>query len=251
MQHGEYTYTGLVLKYIEMKMVHGQRNLINVIIPILILLAVATLFTVVSAQTVKPDVFPPGSKPYNVTYPEWSARWWKWALAIPEVNNPISDQTGKNCGINQQGPVWFLTGTVGGSVIRDCTLPSGKAILVSPLNGECSYAEYPAMKTESELLDCVKYPNDVHVDVTIDGIKLQDLNRYHVQSRVFNVTLSQNNIFGAPGGPTQAVSDGWWIMLKPLSTGAHTFHLSGIVLDNPATGTQSFASEVTYTLKVL
>ena len=65
------------------------------------------------------------------------------------------------------------------------------------------------MKTESELLACAKYPNDAHIDVSIDGTKLQDLDSYHVQSQIFSVTLPQNNIFGASSGPTQAVSDGW------------------------------------------
>jgi hypothetical protein len=74
---------------------------------------------------------------------------------------------------------------------------------------------------------------------------------HDVQSQILIVTLPQNNIYGAPGGPTQAVSEGWWIMLKPLSTSTHTVHLSGIVLDNPVMGTQSFAVEVTYNLEVL
>ena len=235
----------------EIKFAYGLNNLIKTIIPLFFLLVVATLFMVVSAQPVKPDTFPPDSKPYNVTYPEWSVRWWKWVLTIPEENNPIADQTGKDCGINQQGPAWFLTGTLGGSVIRHCTIPSGKAILMSPLNAECSFAEFPAMKTDSELSGCAKYSNDAQIVVSIDGTKLQNLDAYHVQSQIFNVTLPQNNIYGAPGGPTQAVSDGWWIMLKPLSPGTHKVHLSGIVLDNPVTGTQSFAVEVTYNLEVL
>jgi hypothetical protein len=232
------------------KEAYNLRNLIIAIILVSTQVATALIMDV-SAQAVKPAIFPPESTPYNITYPEGSVRWWKWALSIPEENNPITDQTGKNCGINQQGPVWFLTGTAGGSVVRDCTIPSGKAILVSPLNAECSFAEFPTMRTESELLACAKYPNDVQIYVSIDGTKVQDLDLYHVPSQLFNVTLPQNNIFGAPGGPTQAVSDGWWIMLKPLSTGTHTVHLSGIVLDNPVTGTQSFAVEVTYNLKVL
>lgn len=233
---------------------NSEKCLFSVVIglvPILCLLIVITPFLLSSVGGVEPNVFPPNSDPYNATYPEWSERWWKWALAIPEENNPIIDQTGANCGINQQGPVWFLTGTVGGSVIRDCVIPSGKAILVSPLNAECSYAEFPAMRTESELLGCARIQDDAQIEVTIDGVKLQDLNDYRVQSKLFNITLPQNNIYGAPGGLTQAVSDGWWIVLKPLETGIHTIRLSGIVLENPVTGTQNFAVEVTYNLKVM
>ena len=59
-------------------------------------------------------VFPLDSAPYNTTYSEWTAKWWKWALEIPKEQNPVSDTTGKNCAQGQEGPVWFLAGTYGG-----------------------------------------------------------------------------------------------------------------------------------------
>ena len=62
--------------------------------------------------------------------------------------------------------------------------------------------------------------------------------------------MPQNNLHGAPGGPTQAASDGWWVMLKPLSNGTHQIHFSGTILHNPSTGTQGFSQEVTYHITV-
>ena len=169
--------------------------------------------------------------------------------SVPENENPITDQTGENCAINQQGPVWFLAGTTGGSATRECYIPVGKAILLSPLNIECSYAEFPALKTEKELLDCAQWPGAL-VEVTIDGVKIQNLDKYNIQSPIFDVVLPENNIFGAPAGPTQAVSGGWWVLLEPFSPGEHQINFGGSVLDNPTTGTQSFATEVTYNLGI-
>jgi len=208
---------------------------------------VAPFIATISAQSSKLNIFPIESKPYNSSYGQWTANWWKWALSVPQDINPITDKTGKYCGLNQNGPVWFLTGTTGGSVVRECTIPAGKAILITPLNIECSYAEFPAMKTEKELRDCAKWPG-ASVAVTIDGKDVPDLQKYQTQSPLFNATFPKNNIFGAPGGPTHAVSGGWWLLLKPLSPGKHTIHASGNVIDNPTTGTQSFATEVTYNL---
>ena len=63
-------------------------------------------------------------------------------------------------------------------------------------------------------------------------------------------TYPKDNIFGAPAGPTQGVSDGVWAFLKPLPPGNHTIHHRGVVLANPTTGTTSFASEATYNVVV-
>lgn len=227
----------------------NQIGLITICSFVSFIIVFASFITTASAQSGKVDIFPIDSKPYNSTYGQWTANWWKWALSVPQENNPITDQTGKYCGLNQKGPVWFLTGTTGGSVVRECTIPAGKAILLTPLNIECSYAEFPALTTERELRDCAKWPG-ASVAVTIDGKDVHDLQQYQSQSPLFNATFPKSNLFGAPGGPTQAVSGGWWLLLKPLSPGKHTIHASGNVIDNPTTGTQSFATEVTYHLIV-
>src|SRR5947209_6336709 len=33
-------------------------------------------------------VHPPCSKPYGLTYGEWSAKWWQWVYSIPVGTNP-------------------------------------------------------------------------------------------------------------------------------------------------------------------
>jgi len=45
-------------------------------------------------------------------------------------------------------------------------------------------------------------------------------------------------------------SDGWWILLAPLPPGTHEIYFSGVVPDNPTTGTKGFATEATYHLTV-
>jgi hypothetical protein len=204
------------------------------------------------ADAINPGIYSTDSKPYRLTYGDWTAKWWQWVMPIPQSNNPTTDQSGTNCAVNQKDPhTFFLAGTTGGAAQRTCTIPSGKAILVPILIGECSYAEYPKFKTESDLRGCaITGNNGGTVQATVDGKNLQNLDRYRVQSPLFNVTFADHNIFGAPAGITQAVSDGWWIFLQPLAPGKHDIHFSGVVVANPATATQSNTIDVTYSLLV-
>jgi hypothetical protein len=205
------------------------------------------------AQKASPNIFTPESRPYNTTYSEWSATWWQWLLSAPKEYNLSIDETGKNCHVNQDNPnVWFLSGTSGGYSERSCTIPAGKAILISPIEVECSYAEFPALKTESELRQCAKEDQDNvrNVQLVVDGISIDDWREYRVSSPLFNITLPENNILGLPPQQTQAVSDGYFIMLKPLPVGEHIIDSSGNLVDVTTTGILNFVSEVRYHISV-
>jgi hypothetical protein len=197
-------------------------------------------------------IFPSDAVPYNTTYGEWSAKWWQWILSIPTENNPLNDDNGRNCAVEQTGPVWFLVGTTGGLIERTCTIPSGSAILIPVINGECSYAEYPSFKSESELRSCAISQIDkaTQLKVGIDGVDVTDLNTYRFQSSLFNLTLPENNIFGLPPGTTQAVADGFWILLEPLPAGNHEIQFGGGLVDVSTTGTVNFATEAVYHITI-
>ena len=200
-----------------------------------------------------PGVLPPNSQPYGLTYGEWSAKWWQWAVKIPASNSPISDTTGAHCAVNQSGNVWFLAGTAtstagGPGVTRTCTVPSGKAILFPIINGECSQAEGNGT-TQAQLSACAKSLIDAVtvVTATVDGVDLQNLtppnSPYRVQSPLYTFNAVQDNPFSIPPGPSPSVADGYWILLAPLSTGQHTIHFLGSI---PTV----FTTEVTYNLTV-
>jgi hypothetical protein len=219
-------------------------------------LVISTIIPVVMAQNSNsgsiPSVYPVNSKPYGMSYGDWTAKWWQWAVSIPKDINPGADMTGKNCALKQSGPVWFLAGTFGGPATRTCTIQAGNAILLPLLNSQCNYLAKPNLKTESQLLACAKSLNEgvSGLDATIDGTKIQGLQNYRVHSPLFNITYQANNIDGAPIGKTQAVSDGYWVMLKPLPVGDHTIHMLGSVVNYVQGTLNNFATEVTYHIKV-
>jgi hypothetical protein len=49
------------------------------------------------------------------------------------------------------------------------------------------------------------------------------------------MTLPNDNALSLPSGTTQAVSDGFWNLLKPLPAGEHEIHFSGSLIDFTAT----------------
>lgn len=86
--------------------------------------------------------------------------------------------------------------------------------------------------------------------VTVDGTAVENLGDFRAQSPSFNFTLPPKNILGvAPkrAGLYFAVTDGYWIMLEPLSSGEHIINFNG---DFVVDGKVEFGLDVTYNLVV-
>jgi hypothetical protein len=227
----------------------------------LTILAVAVM---PAAAAANPGVVPPTGAYTGSTYGQWSEAWWRWAMSIPAAQSPLGDTTGAQCGVGQSGPVWFLAGTPGGQATRHCTIPAGKAILVPIINAEWSVAEANANASgggcfvpgvisgtsEQALRACAAAQID-HVKVveaSVDGTPLRDLQQYRVASGLFSFNAVDANIFGVPAGTTSSVSDGYWVLLAPLSPGTHTIHFRGVAAFPELQFT--FEEGVDYTLTV-
>jgi hypothetical protein len=193
--------------------------------------------------------FSPDSAPYGQTYDQWTAEWWKWFISIPTEDNPINDATGERCALAQKGPVWFFVGSGGGTAERNCTIPEGRAILIPAINVECSYAEDESLATEDDLRACATGDQDLvtQTGATLDGSALEV---HRVQSPVFDITFPADNIFAAPEGSTQAVSEGFWVFVKPLPPGEHELHAEGLLVDPTITGPVNLIEDSTYHLTV-
>ncbi len=194
---------------------------------ILTVLAVPEVY----AKNYNPGVLPPHSKVLGKTYGEWGDIWWNWAVQSPSATNPMLDETGNNCAVGQSGRVWFLAGVLRDqytprtySVNRTCTVPAGK-ILFFPL---VNYFEAAEGSEQEERGRAKGYIDGVSVlECTVDGIPLQNLLDYRAQSPEggFVLSVPPNSLFteygASPGDYAPAVSDGYWIMLPPLSVGMH------------------------------
>lgn len=183
-----------------------------------------------------PTVVKP-TEPYaGMTYGDWSAAWWQYAIQTPYATI-FSDSTtaGFDCAYGQgAAPVFFLVG--GGSkdatATRTCAVPQGKALFFPIINAECSTLEPDPWHGDNEyaLRSCAsKFGNATVMDslkVTVDGAPLQNLKNTRVQSPVFTFTSIADSILGS-AGTGLSVSDGYWVLLNPLSPGKHTIHIEG------------------------
>jgi len=191
---------------------------------------------------------------FGATYGEWSARWWQWLLSIPAAVNPNLDATGDNCTQGQKDDVWFLAGTFGGTATRACTIPAGKPIFLPLIN---NIAFKPNGK--ETLLDlralAAGLIDTVNVNVlraTIDNQPVPNLSKFRVRSPSFTVITRSGGLLPPgnltlPGNTDSLVSDGYWLLLSPLSAGTHIINWHAEATD--ANG-RPFVVDVTYTLTV-
>jgi hypothetical protein len=225
------------------------------------------LLTLVSAN---PGVAPPQFNPYGASYSAWSARWWQYTLSIPTDKSPFLDTTGANFAVGQSGNVWFLSGvivfTIPGqppptsqnpaTAVRNVTLPSGTALFFPVLNSEQDNLVPGGTNTSFTPVQLRTFAQQSmttaeNLQVQVDGRSVVSLSQYDVTSPAFSYHLPANNIITAITGtnvPAQtvspAVSDGIYVMLRPLSLGQHTIHFSGDF------GPGNFALDVTYHITV-
>ena len=168
------------------------------------------------------EIFSPDSKPYNQTYADWTVKWWRWIESIPAPINPLTDKDGKLCGTSQHDQhVWFLAGTVGNQASRTCEIPAGKAIMFPIINVICH--TFTDRVYGEDLLKCAEADQN-HVNskkLMIDGNPIENLDGFRIHSPLFNITLPEQNTAGTQAGTTQAASDGWFVILKPLPPGVH------------------------------
>jgi hypothetical protein len=222
----------------------------------------------VSAQTTSFTIISPADAKSitGKTYGEWSAIWWQYVLSdsVLDPNNPLLDTTGQGCGVGQpnSSPVFFLVGAAGsGTVTRnECTVPAGKVLFFPLVNGVDIHVPGDGLDTpellRQDLLSLFGPITSLHASV--DGAAVSNLNPQTTPFRAcaggdptcapaFSVTLPGQNLFGVRAGVySPAVADGFYLMLAPLSAGAHTIQFGG----KGFFAGSKFFQEITYNLTV-
>jgi hypothetical protein len=208
----------------------------------------------------------PRAMPYGLSYGEWGAEWWKWALGIPLAEHPLLDETGEFADVDQVGPVWFLAGNFGGTSERTVEIPAGKALFFPIINAAwwapedlelaADVAELlgldPDYLTDEELLRLLanfSVSGVTELSLTVDGVEMQNLLNYRAESPAFHIedTDFLDDLGYDPVEDRLAVADGYWIMLAPLPVAEHTIRFKGAV-DNDILG--GFVVDVTYYITV-
>jgi hypothetical protein len=199
-----------------------------------------------------PGAYTLDSKPYGISYEDWTIKFWQWLISIPADRSPVTDQTGERCGEEQGNlPVFFLSFSFSGGAQRTCTIPTEKAILIPVNVVEVSSAEFPSAQNDEDLHRLAEEDESSNpfLFLSVDRKEFQDLEKYRVHSRAFDVNFPDNPIFGQQSGKSRAVSDGYWVIHKPLPPGKHDIHFKAR-LTNPNASTASYSDDLKYTINV-
>jgi len=203
--------------------------------------------------------------PFGKSWEKWVELWWQWCYSFPEGSSPVADLTGQFSKNGQSyDSVWFLAGTFGGKAERNCTITKEMAIFFPILNDIISYYTDPQLKTQSDLDAYAKLDLDHtnFISAKVDGHEIPNLYSYRVHSHLFPISVPNKNDkeFRVK---TEAISDGYWLFLKPLSSGMHKLQFIGEKLafdmikdyqnfsDDDVKGLPKFRVEVTYNLEVI
>ena len=220
----------------------------------LLLLFSATLSPVLGSNSV--NIFPPGSKPYGLTFPEHQKNFWKWILEIPTNESPVNDRTGEKCAngqSNTNSSVFYLSFNNGGISERTCEVPVGKGLLIPVMQVEWSDKEAPGASVE-ELHKSAKKDQDsvnsLYLKIGDKEYKYKDLIKYRTQTDVFEVVFPDNGIFGViEGGVSKVVADGFYIITEPLTKGNYSVHFkSSLICPDPGCAEPNFAQDIKYNI---
>jgi hypothetical protein len=183
----------------------------------------------------------------GAAYVDLAADWTRWLLSIPLGVNPIAEaETGINCAVDQNGPVWLLAAPGGATDTRTCTctMPSGKALMMPVASYIDDYPCPPAFgfqpPPDLSLEDFLRADAMSIMDGTTGSATLDDrpLRLARVTTGVFPFTAAGS--LSALGDacladlPQLAVMDALPLFIDPPSPGAHTLRVSST---NPFFGT--------------
>ena len=180
-------------------------------------------------------VLAPNTQVAGASQAVWGDRWWQWALSYPNGHNPLVDATGSLSGLGDRGDVFFLAGTLTGPVSRAATVREGQTLLIPLGNAVSNIPTFGSNEAEVRADAAATNGPASGLFLTVDGApaplpaSAPTLASFHqvTPPGTFPLTFPANNVFGAPVGTYQSVSDGYWVMLDGLSPGPHTLHFGG------------------------
>jgi hypothetical protein len=236
---------------------HCQNRVSSALILRLLTLAVLAVGPAADlrAQTLNPGVIDPWNTYAGRTYSQWAAAWGQYYVGQSTTNNPlVYDPTRPVIPMStgQSGPVWFtgwqhLLNNAPQTRTFSDTMPGGIALFLGIAVGEWDNANcpYPDMYTTNELFAFLKPVGDgiTNMTCTIDGMAIAGLTNavttpYREQSSfdvtvpavhnylsdIENLSSCYQNANGTPYTVSNAVDDGMFLMIAPLSAGLHVIH---------------------------
>lgn len=197
------------------------------------------------------NVLSNGASVDGIRLDQYAMRWWQWTFSMHPSRSPVRDRTGKHCAVGQSGNVWFLAGGYGSSRInRRCQVPAGKYLFFPVIN----MLQYPSpSQRKAGSMTCARAKKGVavnndslaQIEVTVNGVALANPRRLRLKPRkCFDLADGR-----APSPVYPSATDGYWVMLPPLSAGRHTLKFRA-VYNRPGTAYGRMVQDISYDLNV-
>ena len=191
------------------------------------------------------------------------AAWWQWALSKPVEDNPLfggdPNYSEEQCDgqplTDASVKKWFLAGTFSGDeVVRTCTMPVGTQlffpvanVVVLPFPDE---TEDEVLTQANEFVNSVLTDSELSMTVKVDGKEIIESKRIvRAEAPLFS---GESPLLGPDS--YEAVADGLWVTLPPLSKGEHTIHVEvsapNVDANKDEPGIEGFFQDNTYNLTV-
>ena len=180
---------------------------------------------------------------FGKSYGEWSAAWWQWIAKFGASPNPFTAAGNVDCRLGQQGSVWFLAGNPGpDAVVRSCTIPAGKALLIPVLNMAWSAAEQgDPDATYADLMGFIEanyMPGYGPMAAEVDGqpASISEVSWPRPSGRLPTANWAAGNPFAVPAGLTTFVAKGYYIFRQAVAGRAHGPYIRQLVWRRLYTG---------------
>ena len=175
------------------------------------------------------------------SYSELAGDFWNWATLADLLGSGEVD-----CSRGQSGKVWFLAGNFGGESERRCTIPKHKQLFFPIVNSLWWTPEDAATVPEVREFANADINAVDTLMVEVDG-EVFDVFAYRAQSPAGGFVWNNDELqdaFGLDPLDRPSASDGFWILLEPLSEGEHEIRFIGGSTES------GFSLDVTYFLTI-
>ena len=212
---------------------------------LVLVVALVVLALAAPMADAKRKVIPPNATPHGAPTASGPRRWWQWALAIPEDQSPFYDETGANVAVGQKGSRVVPRRDHGvrlGAAWRGppatSPIPHGRMLFFPVINAEMSPPEGPGVgiDTWQGLVDFTMSYIDARArrparpsTGATSRSPTRTASRRPRSRRTRRRTRCPRAAcyipFGVAPGTYPFFSDGYYVMLAPLSSGEHTVAL--------------------------
>jgi hypothetical protein len=150
-----------------------------------------------------------------------------YAVGVAETPADLVDPAKCDMGLSTEDVYFSPTPGEPGDRSTTCTMSADQTLLVAPTSAFCIDAPKAGGTADTACLDSLW--DLTSSSVTIDGVEVEGLDAYEVDSEVIDVTLPEGNVFEdheVPAGPSRTIARGQVVLVQGLAPGGHTVVLA-------------------------